>query len=130
MAFLRIALIWMPHLLRHSAMLYLTDSQNTETDIRRMRGGPRVFHIVCEIWQVCLLRDIDLHIKWLPREHALRQCADDKSKEEDPSQGALSPGHTELIQQRWAVANIAFQQKQILDVFGDEVTAKYENFSS
>eukprot|EP00873_Tetraselmis_striata_P024069 jgi/Tetstr1/444333/TSEL_032224.t1 len=130
LAFLRIALIWMPQLLRHSAMLYLTDSQNTETDIRRMRGGPRVFHTVCEIWQVCLLHDIDLQIKWLPREHALMQCADDESKEEDPSQWALSPWHTELIQQRWAVANIAFEQKQILDVFGDEVTAKSEHFFS
>eukprot|EP00873_Tetraselmis_striata_P029713 jgi/Tetstr1/449977/TSEL_037030.t1 len=111
-------------------MLYLTDSQNTETDIKRTRGGPRVFHTVCEIWQVCLLHDIDLQIKWLPREHALMQCADDESKEEDPSQWALSPWHTELIQQRWAVANIAFEQKQILDVFGDEVTAKYEHFFS
>eukprot|EP00873_Tetraselmis_striata_P000854 jgi/Tetstr1/421118/TSEL_012161.t1 len=74
--------------------------------------------------------DIDLQIKWLPREHALMQCADDESKEEDPSLWALSPWHTELIQQRWAVANIAFQQKQILEVFGEAVTAKYGHFFS
>lgn len=34
-AYIIIALIWMPALLRHSAMPYLADSQNTKADIRR-----------------------------------------------------------------------------------------------
>eukprot|EP00873_Tetraselmis_striata_P041156 jgi/Tetstr1/461420/TSEL_006530.t1 len=79
--------------------------------------------------KLCLTRDIDLQIKWLPREHALTQCADNDSKEEDPPRWALSSWHTELITQRWAGANLAFQQKRILDVFGDEITAKSKHSS-
>eukprot|EP00873_Tetraselmis_striata_P041866 jgi/Tetstr1/462130/TSEL_007198.t1 len=63
-------------------------------------------------------------------EDKMGHARDNESKEEDPPQLSLSLWHTELIQRRWAVANIAFQQKRIMYVFGDKNTAKYERFIS
>ena len=111
------------HVLRRTAMLYLTDSQVAANDINRMAGGPTTLPIVRQIWELCTDLDLELEARWLPREHQLMAQADRDSKVADESSWAISDCHFEFLCALWQVS-------PNLDPFADSLNHRADRFFS
>jgi hypothetical protein len=120
--FLQAMLQHHPTTVTHRAVLYLTDSMNTATNVNRMKGGAGIFEVVKEIWFMAMHYDIDLQVTWLPRDTPVMQAADAQSKLLDPSSWSLSQWHTELVMHTMG--------RPDLDTFADEQNAKAQHFFS